>query len=116
MFVKMRFLGDPSLSFTKALDLSFDGASIFGGDRSKRYALLIENGTVKEAHVESDNTGLNGNPSWPEPSEESADLSSLRRREGSLSKTLSVIKRLQLCKLQISQALSTGHLDARNHR
>lgn len=45
---------------TKALDLSFDGASIFGGDRSKRYALVIEDGAVKEAHVESDNTGLNG--------------------------------------------------------
>lgn len=55
----IRFLGDPSLSFTKALDLSFDGASIFGGDRSKRYALKIENGAVKEAHVEPDNTGLN---------------------------------------------------------
>jgi len=48
------------LSFTKALDLSFDGASIFGGDRSKRYALVVENGLVKEAHVEPDNTGLNG--------------------------------------------------------
>jgi 2-Cys peroxiredoxin 5 len=57
---QIRFLGDPSLAFTKALDLSFDGASIFGGDRSKRYALVIENGAVKEAHVESDNTGLNG--------------------------------------------------------
>ncbi|CAO2654121.1 Nn.00g108540.m01.CDS01 [Neocucurbitaria sp. VM-36] len=55
----IRFLGDPSLAFTKALDLSFDGASIFGGDRSKRYALVIEDGAVKEAHVESDNTGLN---------------------------------------------------------
>jgi 2-Cys peroxiredoxin 5 len=58
--LQIRFLGDPSLSFTKALDLSFDGASIFGGDRSKRYALVIENGAVKEAHVEPDNTGLNG--------------------------------------------------------
>jgi peroxiredoxin len=48
------------LALTKALDLSFDGASIFGGDRSKRYALVIEDGTVKEAHVEPDNTGLNG--------------------------------------------------------
>lgn len=57
---QIRFLGDPSLEFTKALDLSFDGAAIFGGDRSKRYALVIENGAVKEAHVESDNTGLNG--------------------------------------------------------
>lgn len=57
---QIRFLGDPSLAFTKGLDLSFDGASIFGGDRSKRYALVIEDGAVKEAHVESDNTGLNG--------------------------------------------------------
>ncbi|KAL6710552.1 hypothetical protein ACN47E_008600 [Coniothyrium glycines] len=55
----IRFLGDPSLSFTKALDLSFDGAKIFGGDRSKRYALVIEDGSIKEAHVEPDNTGLN---------------------------------------------------------
>jgi 2-Cys peroxiredoxin 5 len=61
--MQIRFLGDPSVAFTKALDLSFDGASIFGGDRSKRYALVIENGAVKEAHVESDNTGLNGT-SW----------------------------------------------------
>lgn len=45
---------------TKGLDLSFDGAAIFGGDRSKRYALVIEDGAVKEAHVEPDNTGLNG--------------------------------------------------------
>ncbi|PSN64436.1 AhpC/TSA family protein [Corynespora cassiicola Philippines] len=55
----IRFLADPSLSFTKALDLAFDGAAIFGGDRSKRYALVIEDGAVKEAHVEPDNTGLN---------------------------------------------------------
>ncbi|KAI8938946.1 hypothetical protein NX059_004798 [Plenodomus lindquistii] len=55
----IRFLGDPSASFTRALDLSFDGASVFGGDRSKRYALVIEDGAVKEAHVEPDNTGLN---------------------------------------------------------
>ncbi|KAL1595217.1 hypothetical protein SLS60_009905 [Paraconiothyrium brasiliense] len=54
----IRFLADPDLRFTKALDLSFDGAAIFGGDRSKRYALVTENGAVKDAHVESDNTGL----------------------------------------------------------
>ena len=56
----MRFLGDPSAAFTTALDLHFDGAAIFGGDRSKRYALVVEDGKVKEAHVEPDNTGLNG--------------------------------------------------------
>jgi 2-Cys peroxiredoxin 5 len=48
---QIRFLGDPGLEFTKALDLSFDGASIFGGDRSKRYALVIENGAVVSISV-----------------------------------------------------------------
>lgn len=57
---QIRFLADPTLALTKGLDLSFDAASIFGGDRSKRYALVIEDGAVKEAHVEPDNTGLNG--------------------------------------------------------
>lgn len=57
---QIRFLADPSLSLTKALDLSFDGAAIFGGDRSKRYALVVEDGVVKDAHVEADNTGLDG--------------------------------------------------------
>lgn len=56
----MRFLGDPSGKFTEALDLSFDSASIFGNNRSKRYALLVENGKVSEAFVEPDNTGVNG--------------------------------------------------------
>jgi 2-Cys peroxiredoxin 5 len=55
----IRFLADPSLDFTNALDLAFDGSSIFGGHRSKRYALVLEDGVVKEAHVEPDNTGLN---------------------------------------------------------
>jgi 2-Cys peroxiredoxin 5 len=40
--------------------LSFDGAAIFGGDRSKRYALVIEDGKVKKAFVEPDNTGVKG--------------------------------------------------------
>lgn len=57
---QIRFLADPDLRFTKALDLAFDGAAIFGGDRSKRYALVTENGAVKDAHVEADNTGLKG--------------------------------------------------------
>lgn len=55
----IRFIADPAGSFTKALDLSFDSRAIFGNERSKRYALLIEDGKVKEAHVEPDNTGVN---------------------------------------------------------
>ncbi|KAJ5190374.1 Redoxin [Penicillium cinerascens] len=55
----VRFLGDPSGQFTEALDLSFESSAIFGNNRSKRYALLVENGKVKEAFVEPDNIGLN---------------------------------------------------------
>ncbi|KAJ5482910.1 hypothetical protein N7539_006356 [Penicillium diatomitis] len=54
----IRFLGDPSGKFTEALDLTFESSSIFGNDRSKRYALLVEDGKVKEAFVEPDNTGV----------------------------------------------------------
>ncbi|PQE14470.1 TSA family protein [Rutstroemia sp. NJR-2017a BBW] len=54
----IRFLGDPTASFTTAADLSFDGSAIFGGPRSKRYAMVIEDGKVKALHVEPDNTGL----------------------------------------------------------
>jgi 2-Cys peroxiredoxin 5 len=57
---QIRFLADPTLAFTNALDLSFDGSAVFGGHRGKRYVLVIEDGKVKEAHVEPDNTGLNG--------------------------------------------------------
>ncbi|KAK1998709.1 redoxin [Colletotrichum falcatum] len=53
----IRFLADPAGEFTKALDADFDSKAIFGNDRSKRYTLVIENGKVKEAHVEPDNTG-----------------------------------------------------------
>ncbi|MCJ1450681.1 hypothetical protein MMC28_001014 [Mycoblastus sanguinarius] len=55
----IRFLGDPSGQFTKDLDLSFESAAVFGQDRSKRYALVVEDGEVKSAHVEPDNTGVN---------------------------------------------------------
>jgi len=55
----IRFLGDPTAKFTQALDLTFDGSAIFGGDRSKRYALVVEDGKVKSVHVEPDNTGVN---------------------------------------------------------
>jgi peroxiredoxin len=58
---QIRFLGDPTAQFTEALDLAFDGTAIFGGPRSKRYALELEDGKVKAMHVEPDNTGLDGN-------------------------------------------------------
>ncbi|KAL8674895.1 MAG: hypothetical protein Q9168_000698 [Polycauliona sp. 1 TL-2023] len=56
----VRFLGDPDARFTEAMDLSFESSSIFGNNRSKRYALKVEDGKVKEAYVEPDNTGVDG--------------------------------------------------------
>lgn len=57
---QIRFLSDPMGKFTEAMDLGFDAATAFGNRRSKRYALLIEDGKVKEVFVEPDNTGVNG--------------------------------------------------------
>lgn len=65
--LKIRFLADPHAAFTQALDVQFDGTAIFGQPRSKRYALVVEDGKVKEAHVEPDNTGVNGELSYPFP-------------------------------------------------
>jgi 2-Cys peroxiredoxin 5 len=39
------------------MDMSFDGAAIFGGDRSKRYAVVVKDGKVAKVNVEPDNTG-----------------------------------------------------------
>ncbi len=58
--IQIRFLGDPSGQFTKDLDLSFESAAVFGQDRSKRYALVVEDGKIKSTHVEPDNTGVDG--------------------------------------------------------
>lgn len=53
-------MADPAGTFTDALELGFDSATIFGNQRSKRYALVVEDGKVKEAYVEPDNTGVDG--------------------------------------------------------
>jgi 2-Cys peroxiredoxin 5 len=57
---QLRFLADPHAEFSKKLDLMFDSAAVFGQDRSKRYAIVTEDGKVKSVHVEPDNTGING--------------------------------------------------------
>ncbi|XP_014236986.1 peroxiredoxin-5, mitochondrial [Trichogramma pretiosum] len=54
---KVRMLADPSAAFTDACDLSVDLA-VLGGKRSKRYSMVVEDGTVTELNVEPDNTGL----------------------------------------------------------
>ncbi|KAK4242847.1 Redoxin-domain-containing protein [Achaetomium macrosporum] len=53
----IRFFADPTGKFTRMLDMAFDGSAIFGGDRSKRYAIIVEQGKVKSVAVEPDNTG-----------------------------------------------------------
>ncbi|KND87488.1 Peroxiredoxin-5, mitochondrial, partial [Tolypocladium ophioglossoides CBS 100239] len=53
----IRFIADPTAEFTKALDVGFDGTAVFGGIRSQRYALKVEDGKVTETHIEPDGTG-----------------------------------------------------------
>lgn len=57
---QLHFMADATGAFTKELDLLFDATPILGNQRSKRYALVIEDGKVKSVHVEPDNTGIKG--------------------------------------------------------
>ena len=49
---KVDFLADGNGEFAKALDLTFDGSGNGLGTRSKRYAMLVEDGVVKKLNVE----------------------------------------------------------------
>nr|AJZ70420.1 peroxiredoxin 5 [Oplegnathus fasciatus] len=58
---KVRMLADPTGAFTKAVDLLLDSdqiVQVLGNKRSKRYAMLVEDGVVKKISVEPDGTGL----------------------------------------------------------
>lgn len=57
---KIRFLGDPSGAFTRAMDTEFESTKVFGQNRSKRYVATIEDGKVKKVFIEPDNTGVDG--------------------------------------------------------
>ena len=54
---KVRMLADPQGAFTQALGLEVQAAAL-GGLRSKRYAMVVENGTVTDLQVEPDGFGL----------------------------------------------------------
>ncbi|XP_020289705.1 peroxiredoxin-5, mitochondrial [Pseudomyrmex gracilis] len=54
---KVRMLADPKGEFTDAMELGID-LQVLGGKRSKRYSMVVEDGTVKDLNVEPDNTGL----------------------------------------------------------
>ncbi len=53
----IRFLGDPSGNFTRAMDCEFDSAAMLGNNRSKRYAVVVKDGKVASVHIEPDNIG-----------------------------------------------------------
>jgi peroxiredoxin len=49
---KILMLADGNATFTKAIGLDFDGSGFGLGARSKRYAMLVDNGVVKVLNVE----------------------------------------------------------------
>eukprot|EP01135_Chromosphaera_perkinsii_P002376 Nk52_evm30s222 gene=Nk52_evmTU30s222 len=54
---KIKMLADTNAEFSKAIGTDFDVA-VLGGVRSKRFAMVVDNGVVKAFNVEPDNTGL----------------------------------------------------------
>lgn len=54
---KVRMLADVDASFAKALGVDTNIAPL-GGVRSKRFALVAEDGTITQLNVEPDGTGL----------------------------------------------------------
>jgi peroxiredoxin len=51
---KLIFLADNNADFVKAIGLEFDASGGLGGTRSKRYAMLVDDGVVKVLNVESE--------------------------------------------------------------
>ena len=49
---KVRMLADGNGTFAAALGLEMDGSGFGMGQRSQRYSMLVEDGTVKELNVE----------------------------------------------------------------
>jgi peroxiredoxin len=50
---KILMLSDGNATFTKAIGMDFDGSGFGLGVRSKRYALLVDDGVVKVVNVEA---------------------------------------------------------------
>lgn len=49
---RLTLLSDGNATFTKAVGMDFDGSGFGLGTRSKRYAMLVDNGVVKALNVE----------------------------------------------------------------
>ncbi|OAP53784.1 hypothetical protein AYL99_12003 [Fonsecaea erecta] len=54
----IRFLTDPAGAFTHAWDVELEAARTCGNNRSKRSAVLTENGKISKTSVEPDGTGI----------------------------------------------------------
>lgn len=62
----IRFVADIAGELTRALGTEFDSASVFGTNRSKRFAIVTRDGKVERVEIEPDNTGLDGMSSFAE--------------------------------------------------
>ena len=49
---KIMMLGDGNGEFANAMGLTMDGSKFGLGTRSQRYAMVVEDGTIKQLHVE----------------------------------------------------------------
>src|SRR6266702_10730 len=49
---KVMMLGDGNGEFTQAMGLTMDGSKFGLGTRSQRYAMIVDNGVIKELFVE----------------------------------------------------------------
>ena len=50
---KVEMLADGNAEYTKALGLEFDGSGFGMGTRGQRFALVVDNGVVKQVNVEA---------------------------------------------------------------
>lgn len=55
---KVRMLADPGAAFTREIGLEVDASGPLGGVRSKRYAMVLQDGVVTHLEVEPDGFGL----------------------------------------------------------
>ncbi|KAF8453888.1 Redoxin [Kalaharituber pfeilii] len=55
---QLHFLADRNAEFVKSLGLAFDASGLLGGYRSQRFALVVENGIVKDVRVEDEPPNL----------------------------------------------------------
>ena len=57
---KIQMLADGNGEYTKALGLELDGSKFGLGSRSKRFSMIVDNGTVKELNVDEGKYELTG--------------------------------------------------------